>query len=74
MRHALGFYRALIITGLYIQDSEEASSSKIGIDTFIPALKQCIDVHPILSAAISGEATEAPKFVRPATLDLRNHI
>lgn len=37
------------------------------------ALKHCIAVHPHLSAAIAGEETESPRFVRPAVLDLRNH-
>ena len=44
------------------------------MEAFFPALKHCIAIHPILSASLSGEATEAPKLVRPATLDLRNHV
>jgi hypothetical protein len=74
MRHALGHYRALIITGLYVQQLKDDTTDGIKINTFIPALKYCIAAHPILSAAIRGEETEAPQFVRPATLDLRNHI
>lgn len=74
MRHALGYYRAVIVTGRYVQQLKGESPEEIGIDTVIPALKHCIATHPILSAGIRGEGTEAPQFVRPATLDLRNHI
>ena len=74
MRHALGHYRAVIVTGRYVQQLKGDSSEVTGIDTFIPALKHCIATHPVLSAAIRGEGTEAPQFVRPAKLDLRNHI
>lgn len=42
--------------------------------TFLPALKHCIATHPMLSAAIHGDLTESPTLVRPATLDLANHI
>lgn len=76
MRHALGLYRALIITGLYTvqirpgdEDVDMSDSS-----LYIPALKWCIAAHPILSAAIQEEGSEAPEFVRPAKLDLRKHI
>ena len=74
MRHALGYYRAVIVTGLYIQQSHSGSAGELGVETFIPALKHCIATHPVLSAAIRGEGTESPQFVRPAMLDLRNHI
>ncbi|KAF2146417.1 uncharacterized protein K452DRAFT_65483 [Aplosporella prunicola CBS 121167] len=69
IRHALGFYRALIITGLY------STHDKVnGIETFIPAVKHCLSTHSILSAAIKGHDTEEPEFVRPPLLNLRNHI
>ena len=74
MRHALGYYRAVIVTGLYVQQLQSDSPGELDIETFIPALKHCIAAQPILSAAIRGEGTESPQFVRPATLDLRNHI
>jgi hypothetical protein len=74
MRYALGYYRAVIVAGLYVQQLQSGSSGEFSIETFIPALKYCIAAHPILSAAIHGEGTESPQFVRPATLDLRNHI
>lgn len=72
MRQVLGYYRSLIVTALYTLRQPDAS--RISVETFFPALKHCIAIHPILSASLSGEATEAPKFVRPATLDLRNHV
>ena len=72
MRQMLGYYRSLIVTALYTLRQPDASG--INTETFSPALKHCIAIHPILSASLSDEATEAPKFVRPATLDLRNHV
>jgi hypothetical protein len=74
MRHALGFYRTLIIAGLYTQQPGDRSFHPTSIESYFPALKSCIAAHPILSAAIKGESSEAPEFVRPATLDMRNHI
>jgi hypothetical protein len=74
MRHALRFYRALIITGLYVQDVKDTSPEGLNITTFTPALKHYIATYPILSTAIHREQTEAPQYVRPGTLDLRNHI
>ncbi|GME26897.1 alcohol acetyltransferase [Neofusicoccum parvum] len=71
MRHALGYYRALIIAGRYTMPPGFDFSAK---ESFFPALKHCISTHPMLSAAIRGELTEAPELVRPATLDLSNHI
>ncbi|KAJ5987288.1 alcohol acetyltransferase [Penicillium sp. IBT 35674x] len=73
MRHALGFYRALTISGLYtLHDTDPFDASNLG--NFVPALKYCIATHPILSAAIHGENTENPHFVRPAYIDLQKHI
>ena len=74
MRHALGFYRALIMTGLYTVDQSDNDFNTSSIGSYIPALKWCIAAHPILSAAIRGENSEIPEFVRPETLDLKNHI
>jgi hypothetical protein len=74
MRHALGFYRTLIIAGLYTQQQGDRSFNPTSIESYFPALKSCIAAHPILSAAIKGESSEAPEFVRPTTLDMRNHI
>ena len=43
-------------------------------DVFTSALHYCITQHPVLSAAIQDADTEAPLFVRPDILDLRNHL
>lgn len=74
IRHGLGFYRALILTGLYTQRNGNSSFDPTNFEHFIPALKHCIAVHPILSATIQGEDTEDPSFARPETINLRNHI
>ncbi|KAL5360793.1 hypothetical protein BJX96DRAFT_175631 [Aspergillus floccosus] len=73
MRHALGWYRSLVISGLYTLEDDTAFDTT-SISSYLPAVKRCIDSHPILSTAIEGESTEAPTFVRPPELDLRNHI
>lgn len=42
--------------------------------SLIKALKHCVASHPILSACIIGEDTEAPGFARPAFLNLNDHV
>ncbi|KAJ6109346.1 alcohol acetyltransferase [Penicillium sp. IBT 16267x] len=74
MRHALGFYRALTLSGLYTLHDTDNSFDASNLGYFIPALKYCIAAHPILGAAIHGETTESPQFVRSAYLNLQNHI
>jgi hypothetical protein len=73
VRHALGWYRTLIITGLYTVDKNSAFDTH-SITSYIPALKWCIKSHSFLSATIQGLYGESPVFTRPAELDLRNHI
>jgi hypothetical protein len=74
MRHALGFYHALTITGLYALPDTDSSFDATNLDNFIPAMKHCIATHPILSVVIQGESTENPCFVQPKSLNLRNHL
>ncbi|KAH0373295.1 hypothetical protein KCU65_g626, partial [Aureobasidium melanogenum] len=72
VRQALGYYRTLVVGGVYTLDK---SSSDFPLQsTLVKALKHCIAVHPILSACIIGQETEAPEFARPPVLDLNNHI
>lgn len=73
MRHALDWYRGLIIAGLYTVDKNFAFDTR-RITSYIPALKWCIKCHPFLSAAIDGSHGESPVFARPAKLDLTHHI
>ncbi|KAJ5729663.1 alcohol acetyltransferase [Penicillium malachiteum] len=73
VRHSLGFYRALILNGLYTLHDTDPFDVK-DPSYFIPALKHCIAVHPILSAAVQDEHTETPRFIRPTSLNLQNHI
>ncbi|KAB2574506.1 hypothetical protein DBV05_g6891 [Lasiodiplodia theobromae] len=71
MRHALGYYRGLIVAGRYTIPDGFPLAAK---EPFYPALKHCISTHPMLSAAIRGELTETPELIRPETIDLSNHI
>ncbi|KAH0404107.1 hypothetical protein KCU89_g1461, partial [Aureobasidium melanogenum] len=72
VRQALGYYRTLVVGGVYTLDN---SSSNFSLQsTLIKALKYCVALHPILSACIIGQETEAPEFARPTVLDLNNHI
>lgn len=48
--------------------------SACSVDDFFPALRHCIDAHPILSAAIKHADTESPEFTRPEYLDLKRHL
>ncbi|OJD33870.1 alcohol acetyltransferase [Diplodia corticola] len=71
MRHALGYYRGLVVAGRYTAPEGFPLGAK---ESFYPALKHCISTHPMLSAAIKGELTEAPELIRPETINLRNHV
>lgn len=44
------------------------------INTYLPAVKACVDAHPILSTVIQEADSEEPMFVRPTKLDLTRHI
>jgi hypothetical protein len=57
-----------------VYSTQRGSCDLTSVDTYLPALKHCVNSHPILSAAIRGHETESPIFVRPALLDLRQHI
>ncbi|KAH8698960.1 alcohol acetyltransferase [Talaromyces proteolyticus] len=73
VRHALGWYHSIVISGLYNVESE-VTFDTTSISSYIPALKWCIEAHPILSAVIHGEDSEYPEFFRPTNLDLQNHV
>lgn len=74
MRQVLGYYRSLIVTALYTLPLSSDFSSGVSPETFFPALRHCISAHPVLSTTVSRAETESPWFVRPETLDLRNHV
>ncbi|KAI4766985.1 hypothetical protein E4T52_13033 [Aureobasidium sp. EXF-3400] len=72
VRQALGYYRTLVVGGIYTIDK---LSTNLSLESsFIKGLKHCVASHPILSACIVGEETETPEFARPAFLDLNDHI
>ncbi|KAI5276808.1 hypothetical protein E4T47_00391 [Aureobasidium subglaciale] len=72
VRQALGYYRTLVVGGTYTLEGPSDDLSLRSVLT--KALKHCVALHPILSACILGEETEAPCFARPAILDLDDHI
>jgi hypothetical protein len=73
MRQVLGYYNSLTLAALYQFDSA-GHEPEITVESFFPALKVCLATHPILSCTVSGAETEAPEWVRPETIDLRNHV
>ncbi|KAL4932038.1 uncharacterized protein BDV17DRAFT_288129 [Aspergillus undulatus] len=76
-RHALGFYRALTMTGLYTLDIDTNTDpfDLTNPESYFPAMKWCIAAHPILSSAITDQDTENPVLVRPKEgVDLRRHV
>ena len=44
------------------------------VNTYLPAVKACVDAHPMLSAVIQAENSDEPIFIRPAKLDLKRHL
>ncbi|KAL4939407.1 hypothetical protein BDV06DRAFT_199024 [Aspergillus oleicola] len=77
-RHSLGFYRTLTMTGLYTLDNSDTDIDSFDVsiaEFYFPALKWCIDKHPILSTAIVGQDGEEPVFVRPKDgMNLKRHV
>ncbi|KAK5137433.1 hypothetical protein LTR08_009012 [Meristemomyces frigidus] len=71
-RHDLGYYGCVVIAGIYRAPARVPWP--LSADAFFPALRQCIDRHPILSTAIKSADSKTPQFVRPSQLDLRRHI
>lgn len=71
-RQSLDYYRAVIVGGVYIFESEISDHDLR--HALIKSLKHCIAVHPILSTTIVREETETPAFARPLDLDLNNHV
>ncbi|PBP27276.1 hypothetical protein BUE80_DR001554 [Diplocarpon rosae] len=71
VREYLGFYRALIVGGVF--EFAESVDTK-SVSTYIHALRQCIDRHPQLSVTISNVENESPYYVFCPQLDLGQHI
>ena len=71
VRQTLGFYRTLIVGGTYSWGDGLAETSLR--EATYKALRHCVSVHPILSAVIINEETEAPLFARPKSLNLDDH-
>ncbi|CAD0101108.1 unnamed protein product [Aureobasidium mustum] len=69
-RQSLGYYRTLAIGDVYTLKQDREVSQQ----TFVPALKHCVAIHPLLSAVIECQDTESPAFARPKVLDLQNHV
>ncbi|KAG4438514.1 hypothetical protein IFR05_005988 [Cadophora sp. M221] len=70
-RESLGFYRSLIVGGIYEFVKPVDISS---ISTYNHALRCCIDSHPRLSAIIVAHDTDSPYFEFCPRLDLNQHV
>jgi hypothetical protein len=68
----VSFYGALVVAAEY--SVRRGSYDLLSFDTYLPALKLCVEMHPFLSTAIRGHETNNPVFIRPASLDLKEHI
>ncbi|KAK5196647.1 Alcohol acetyltransferase [Exophiala xenobiotica] len=71
IRESVGFYRALVVGGIY---DFSFPTDLTSIHTFAPALRKCIDRHPLLSATIEGAGTKSPFYQFRPRLDLNQHV
>lgn len=70
-RELLDFYRALVVGGIYqFADPVNIKSES----TYVYALRQCLDRHPLLSVIIAKAETESPYYAFCPRLDLSQHI
>ncbi|PVH88338.1 hypothetical protein DL98DRAFT_196707 [Cadophora sp. DSE1049] len=70
-RESLGFYRTLVVGGIY----EFVKPVKISsISTYNHALRSCIETHPRLSAIIAKHDTDSPYFEFCPRIDLSQHV
>lgn len=72
VREALDFYRMLVVGGIYECSSQPTDPTSVS--SFAPAIKRCIDVHPCLSAVVSGAESSSPYFEFCPRLDLNRHV
>lgn len=70
-REALGFYRALLVGGIY-QFSEPVEVTSIY--TYAHALRQCVGRHPLLSVTVAEGETNSPHYAFCPHLDLNQHV
>lgn len=70
-RESLGFYRALVIGGIY--EFGESTDIKSAF-TYSHALRACVDRHPELSITVVNPETESPYYAFCPQLDLSRHI
>lgn len=75
VRQDLGHYRTLAIGAVYASSVvTNADLQRKGKQLFVPALRHCIDQHPVLSTVIIGADGEAPEYATPDVLDLSTHV
>ncbi|KAL5320800.1 hypothetical protein ACEPPN_011610 [Leptodophora sp. 'Broadleaf-Isolate-01'] len=71
VRESLGFYRSLVVGGIF----EFAKPVDIrSISTYNYALRCCIDSHPRLSVVIADHDTDSPYFEFYPRIDLSQHV
>ena len=68
----MSFYGALVVAAEY--SVRRGAYDLSSLETYLPALKTCVERHPFLSTAIRGHETNNPFFIRPASFDLKEHI
>ncbi|KAI9691365.1 MAG: hypothetical protein M1820_009702 [Bogoriella megaspora] len=74
-RHVLGHYSNLLVAGIYSVPQVLADESDLQrLDCYAPALVECIQQHPFLSATIQDASTKTPIWSRPTQLNPGNHF
>lgn len=71
-REDLGFYNALIIGAVYEFASEDIDENSA--QSFIPALKYCIEKFPYLSVVVKDKHTEKSAYEAVSSIYLENHV
>lgn len=77
IRHELGYYRGLVTAAVYrlpCSNSDGGNNDPDLFKVFGPAIRACIDRHPILMATIDSPESEQPRFCRAENIDLASHL
>lgn len=74
VRHSHRFYNNLLVAGIYTFPASTPTAKFTEFDTYVSALRYCLQHHPFLSAVLSKDDKGETVYSRPSRIDLNNHV
>lgn len=74
VRESFRYYHVIAVAGLYHFPEQDTSGDPSRQTFYFPALKRCIETHPMLSRFVQDPATKNERFVQAEIMDLRHHV